>query len=104
MYYFSEFLWTGNLGMLYLSGSSLGFPMRLQSRFGARLLSSEGLTGAGGSAFKVAYLLASHIVLVAGRSHFLSIGTSPHGNLSVLRTWLLACTKIKWSMRARWNV
>ena len=57
--------------MAYLDGSSLGFLMKLQSRFWAGLLATEGLAGAGGSALP---LWLAVLALVGGRPHFLLLG------------------------------
>lgn len=53
-YYLTQFLCIRNLGAAELGGSGLRSLMRLRSRHWLELQSAEGLTGAGGSAPKIA--------------------------------------------------
>lgn len=93
MYYLVHFLWFSDMGEAGLNGPNSGHLKELKSRCHLGQQSAEGLTGAGGSAFKVTHKVGRS-VLAVGRSRFLVTWTSPHCCLSVLTTWRLASSRV----------
>lgn len=67
----------------------LGIPHEITVTCEMELLSSESLTGAGGSPFKV-FMAVKLVLAVDRRPQLLPIWAPPQGCLSVLTAWLLA--------------
>lgn len=85
-----------------LGGSSLVFPMRLQSRFWTGLQLSEDLTGSEGSAFKVAHMLTGQIGPSCWEASFPLHGHILTWQLKSLYYLGIGFHQSKSSMRIRW--